>query len=308
VIAEDSALMTSVLSTALSRAGIEVGRDGVGVLRELRARDLDIPVVVVSAFSRTSGARAVDALAEGAFELVAKPSTRGEFEGFVKTLAERVVLAGRSRGRLARKASLGAPDKDGPDVVAPRTAQRVVLIACSTGGPRALAQLMPKLPASLGNGTLIVQHMPAGFTTALAARLDRVSKLTITEAHAKDHLVGTKALLAPGGHHMRIEKGGVIALSDAPPVGGLRPRADITICDAATEWGSQLVLVVLTGMGRDGLVGARAVKAAGGRILVEAESSCVVYGMPRAIAEAGLADEELDLSALARAIVAAAGQ
>ena len=113
--------------------------------------------------------------------------------------------------------------------------------------------------------------------------------------------------LAPGGAHLRMDDDRRVRLSDDAPMGGLRPRADLTIADAAKLYGSALLLVVLTGMGKDGLEGARAVKAAGGRVLVEAESTCVVYGMPRAVAEAGLADEILPLHELPAAIAREAG-
>jgi two-component system chemotaxis response regulator CheB len=113
--------------------------------------------------------------------------------------------------------------------------------------------------------------------------------------------------LAPGGSHLRLEPGGRARLSADAPLGGLRPRADLTIADAAGIYGPALVLVVLTGMGKDGLEGARAVKAAGGRVLVEAESTCVVYGMPRAVAEAGLADGVVPLHELHTAIAREAG-
>jgi two-component system chemotaxis response regulator CheB len=339
VIADDSALMRSVLASELERAGIDVvgiaadgdealelceelapdvlsldlampGRDGVGVLRALHTRALDIPVVVVSAFSAAAGARAVDALAEGAFDLVAKPSSRGELDGFTRDLVERITLAhheGRRRGRAP-----GPPEPSGrlaeTDARLARPSNtgthRVVLIACSTGGPRALATLLPRLPSPLGRGTLIVQHMPQGFTASLAERLDRASPLHVSEAAGNDRIDGAQVLLAPGGKHMRVGAAGLISLSEEPAIGGLRPRADITIHDAAAVWGERLLLVVLTGMGRDALEGAAAVRNAGGRILVEAASSCVVHGMPRAIAEAGLADEELDLSELPEAILA----
>jgi two-component system chemotaxis response regulator CheB len=187
-----------------------------------------------------------------------------------------------------------------------RTA-RAVVIASSTGGPRALAELMPKLPARLGAGTLMVQHMPAGFTASLAQRLDRSSKLTIKEAAGGELLDPSVALLAPGGSHLRLVDGRKARLSDAPAIGALRPRADLTIQDVAEAYGERTLLVVLTGMGRDGLDAARIVKKRGGRILVEAESSCTVYGMPRAIAEAGLADAILDLRDLPAAIAQEAG-
>ncbi len=183
-----------------------------------------------------------------------------------------------------------------------------MVIACSTGGPKALGELLPQLPAQLGAGVVIVQHMPAGFTASLANRLDAASLLNVVEATGGELVAPGTALLAPGGSHLRLDPTRLARLSDDAPVGGLKPRADFTIVDAAKVCGSRMVLVVLTGMGRDGLEGAKAVKAAGGRVLVEAESTCAVYGMPRAIAEAGLADEILPLDELAAAIVREAGR
>jgi two-component system chemotaxis response regulator CheB len=185
--------------------------------------------------------------------------------------------------------------------------RRVVLIACSTGGPRALGELVPKLPATVGRGVVIVQHMPPGFTGSLAARLDGASALNVREATGDAVVERGTALLAPGGSHLRIAAGGRAALSDSPAVGGLRPRADLTIEDMAKLYGERLLLVVLTGMGKDGLEGARAVKRHGGRVIVEAESSATVYGMPRAVAEADLADAVADLSQLAELVTAEAG-
>jgi two-component system chemotaxis response regulator CheB len=190
----------------------------------------------------------------------------------------------------------------------PAGTRRTVVIACSTGGPRALAAVVPALPAPLGAGTLIIQHMPPGFTGSLAARLDRESRLTVREAAGGEALRPGVALLAPGGAHLRLDGGRVVHLSDDPPIGALRPRADLTIADAAELFGPDMLLVVLTGMGKDGLDGARAVRAKGGRILVEAEETCTVYGMPRAIAEAGLADAVLPLEQLPAAIAEEAGR
>ena len=178
------------------------------------------------------------------------------------------------------------------------------MIACSTGGPRARAELIPQLPSPLGAGTLIVQPMPQGFTASLAIRLDRASSLSVNEAQGNERIDAGHALLAPGGKHLRITSGGLVRLSDEPPLDGLRPRADLTIHDAAAVWGDRVLLVVMTGMGRDGLEGAEEVHKVGGRVIVEAASSCVVHGMPRAIVEAGLADAEYDLSALPEAIMA----
>jgi two-component system chemotaxis response regulator CheB len=154
---------------------------------------------------------------------------------------------------------------------------------------------------------MIVQHMPAGFTASLAQRLDRGSKLNVVEAAGGEALKPDTLILAPGGSHLRLSDHGVARLTDEAAVGGLRPRADLTIADAARLFGERLLLVVMTGMGKDGLEGAREVRARGGRILAEAESSCTVYGMPRAIVEAQLADDVVPLGELAEAIAGEVG-
>jgi two-component system chemotaxis response regulator CheB len=330
VVADDSAMMRHIVSSSLSRAGVQIvgsasngdealaacdrerpdalmldlsmpGLDGIGVLRALRQQGRsDMPVIVVSAFSPTQGARAVDALAEGAFDLVAKPAVGESLDGFAAALVAKVKDA--TSGRHSRAGAGGSTPRQQPRRPLRSSVSRVVLIATSTGGPKALAALMPKLPAPLGIGTLIVQHMPPGFTKSLAARLDQASALNIREAGGGEMLDPGVALLAPGGRHMRVASGGRVNLSDEPEIGALRPRADLMISDAAKVYGERTLLVVMTGMGNDGLVGAEEVKRRGGRILVEAQSTCTVYGMPRAVEEAKLADEVLPLHELAEAI------
>jgi two-component system chemotaxis response regulator CheB len=182
-----------------------------------------------------------------------------------------------------------------------------VVIAASTGGPQALARLMSELPAEVGEGVMIVQHMPAGFTGSLAARLNRESKLNVREAVAGDAFEPGTALIAPGGSHLRLDDAHRALLSDEPPIGGLRPCADLTIADVTEVWRERTLLVVLTGMGRDGAKGARAVHEAGGRVICQTAETCTVYGMPRAVAESGLADRTFPLDEMAAAIVAEAG-
>jgi two-component system, chemotaxis family, protein-glutamate methylesterase/glutaminase len=331
VVADDSAMMRSIVSRSLARVGVEVvgsarngdealalcereqpdamtldlampGLDGMGVLRALRNNGESIPVVVVSAFSPAHGARAVDALAEGAFDLVAKPAVGEGLDAFVASLGEKVKLAISSRLRPA-------PSSNGYRLKPHRRSSgskvaRAVVIATSTGGPRALAGLLPRLPASLGKGTLIVQHMPPGFTGSLAGRLNSASKLTVREARGGEVLDPATALIAPGGLHLRLSEDGRTQISEAPAIGGLRPRADLLIEDAARVFGKRLLLVVLTGMGNDGLRGAVEVRRHGGHILAESQRSCTVFGMPRAIIEEGLADDVLTLDELAVAIEA----
>ena len=362
VVADDNALMRSIVSRSLEKAGVDVvgsarngdealelcererpdamtldltmpGLDGLGVLRALRGRPgAGIPVVVVSAFSAAHGARAVDALAEGAFDLVPKPAANEGLEGFIEVLGTKVRLAAASQRmrafrRTARTLAAQQPtaaasppwraaaDAPGRQTAPPRPSPaagpapaRLLIIASSTGGPRALAALVPKLPSPLGIGTLIVQHMPAGFTGSLASRLDCDAELQVREAGGGERLDPRTALIAPGGRHMRLCTGGHISVSDTPAVGGLRPRADLLIEDAARVYGPRLLLVVLTGMGNDGLRGAQEVRRQGGRVLVESEQSCTVYGMPRAIVDHGLADGVLTLDELAGAIAQEAGR
>jgi two-component system chemotaxis response regulator CheB len=339
LVADDSTFMRRLLTQALRDAGFEVvgeaadgdealaryrelrpdamtldlampGMDGIGVLRALRGERSSLPVVVVSAFSPAHGSRAVDALAEGAFDLVAKPAFGEPLEQFVGALRDKVSAAAASATprRLAPASAPTAPRRRAPAARrAPVGSKKVVLIATSTGGPRALAELIPQLPSPLGAGGMIVQHMPAGFTASLAQRLDRSSKLNVVEAAGGEALAPDTLILAAGGSHLRLGDDGVARLTDEAAIGGLRPRADLTIADAAKLYGDRLVLVVMTGMGKDGLEGARAVRARGGRIIVEAESSCTVYGMPRAIVEADLADVVVPLPELAEAIAAETG-
>jgi len=343
VVADDSRLMRRVLADALGRQGFDVvgtagdgdealalcrahrpdaltldlhmpGLDGLGVLRALRRGSAaPVPVVVVSAFSPAHGAYAVDALAEGAFDLVAKPAVGESMDSFASELGRKVGEAAHV-GRVRRPASRRAPRRPGAPAPAARPRRplgsgtgtaagtgTLVVITSSTGGPRALGELVPGLPAPLGAGGLLVQHMPAGFTASLAARLDAASALSVREARTGDAIDPGALLVAPGGSHLRLADRRLRLAGDAPE-GGLRPRADLTIADAARVFGRRVLLVVLTGMGKDGLEGAVAVKQAGGRVFAEAESSCTVYGMPRAVAEADLADAVLPLDRLAGAI------
>jgi two-component system, chemotaxis family, protein-glutamate methylesterase/glutaminase len=341
VVADDSRLMRRMLSNALGRQGFEVvataadgdealaacrehrpdamtldlampGMDGIGVLRALKAGEAEpVPVVVVSGFSPAHGARAVDALAEGAFDLVPKPAVGEGLETFTAELGRKVGDAARSGRRRIARLVRPASARALPPRPAPRPARagtrRFVVIASSTGGPKALGELVPSLPAPLGQGCLIVQHMPPNFTASLAARLDAASPLAVREVAGGEPLDPRTAYLAAGGSHLRLGEDRRLRLTDEAPLGGLRPRADLTIADAAKRFGSAMLLVVLTGMGRDGLEGAAAVRAAGGRVLVEDEATCVVYGMPRAVAEAGLADEVLPLHDLPAAVAREAG-
>lgn len=330
VVADDSAFMRRLISETLAERKIKVvaavanGKDaiaackryepdvlsldlampeldGIGVLKSLQ-KSSPTRVVVVSSFDETQGARAVDALAEGAFDLVPKVNGNGSLEEFTTSLVDKMVLAAatkRDAPARRRRSLLGGGLKRRPGAAA---SGRAIVIATSTGGPRALSQVIPQLPARLGAGTLIIQHMPAGFTRSLAGRLDISSQLSVVEAASGDALSPDKVLIAPGGLHLKLSDGKV-QLDDGPAVGGLRPCADITIADVVAEYGSDTLLVVLTGMGRDGSKGALAVREAGGIVIAEEDTTCTVYGMPRSVIEYGLADKIVPLDKMADAIV-----
>lgn len=179
----------------------------------------------------------------------------------------------------------------------------VVVVACSTGGPEALTHVLPHW--NLHVPVIVVQHMPPDFTALLAERLDRLCPMTVTEARDGERVEPGRILIAPGGRHLRL--GAVsghaqVQLTDDPLVNSLRPAADVTFADAAELWGAEVLAVVLTGMGRDGVRGSGAVAAAGGMVLVQDEPSSRVWGMPGEVVRAGLATGVLPLERFATTV------
>ena len=190
---------------------------------------------------------------------------------------------------------------------APRRSKlnNVVIIGTSTGGPRALYEVVPNIPGDVDAAFLIVQHMPPKFTRSIADRLNELSQLNVKEAEDGDVVANGQALVAPGGFHMVMNLSGQIALNQDKPRCGLRPAVDVTMEAAAKAYGSRCTGVILTGMGCDGTEGAAMIKAGGGFIIAEHESTCVVYGMPRSVAEAGLVDRVVPLNGVVAEIVTA---
>ena len=185
--------------------------------------------------------------------------------------------------------------------------KKLVAIGTSTGGPQALQNVITRLPADLPCGVVVVQHMPPGFTKALADRLNNISKVIVKEAEDDDVIKAGHVYIAPGSYHMRIKDEGAlrrIKLGQDPPVGNHRPAVNV-MYDSVASLGSKLVAVIMTGMGCDGLEGMKKIKAAGGFSIAQDEATCVVYGMPKAVVDAGLADEICPIQDIARAIVTA---
>lgn len=190
---------------------------------------------------------------------------------------------------------------------ASRTRMRLVVIGSSTGGPQALQTVITGLSEHFPCPVVVVQHMPAGFTNALAGRLDGVSQVNVREAQDGEILESGCVYIAPGNYHLRIlHESGVrrIALSDEPPVGNHRPAVNV-MYDSVASLGRDVVAVILTGMGNDGREGMRKIKENGGYCIAQDEATCVVYGMPKSVIDAGLADEICPLPQIANAIEAA---
>ena len=180
-----------------------------------------------------------------------------------------------------------------------------MIIGASTGGPQALRHVFSMLPDDIGVPIAVVQHMPPGFTASLAERLDQLTPLRVREATAGARLERGTALVAPGGMHMTVDHDGLVALNEAAPECGVRPAVNITMESMVRAFGADVVGVVLTGMGNDGTRGAGLIDAAGGATIVEAEESCVVWGMPRSVEEAGYANRVVPLDGVAGALVRA---
>lgn len=275
---------------------------GVEAVRHIMQRS-PLPVVMVSAHT-TEGAQAtVEALSAGAVDFVSKPSgeVSTDLSLVERELTDKLVLASTARPRRPEPA-IPPSGLTRPAVTWSPEGPRVVVIAASTGGPAALARVIPALPGDLDCCVLVVQHMPPRFTSALAERLDAISSMSVREAREGDRLHQGLAYVAPGGQHLTVERPGRLRLEQGPPVNGCRPSADVTMRSVATVFGFRATGVVMTGMGRDGAEGLRWIKQAGGRSFAQDEASSVIFGMPRAAAELGVVDRVVTLDALAAAI------
>jgi two-component system chemotaxis response regulator CheB len=268
-----------------------------------------VSVIVASALSQRGAAATMSALAAGAVDYIPKPSAAAggiADPRFREELLAKVKGWARMRGRAPRP----APRAPAP---APRLAAgrpRAVAIGSSTGGPQALAALVGALRQPLPVPLVTVQHMPAGFTAMLAAHLDRLGPTRCAEARDGEALLPGRLYLAPGDRHLLVRDGAsglLAALSDGPPENFCRPAVDPMLRSLVAACGGRLAVAILTGMGQDGLAGCRDVAAAGGLVLAQDEASSVVWGMPGAVARAGLAAALLPVEEIAARLAAAAG-
>lgn len=337
LVVDDSALVRRVIADLLEASGAYrvagQAADGLEAIRLVHRLDPDLvtldvqmpeldglqvlgyimseaprPVVMLTALEAPDGGElTMRALELGAVDFVRKPAPDGGLQStaFRDRLFE--ALAGAVAVNLSATGVLARPSRAGRRATpTSQSATHVVAIAASTGGPRALADIVPGLPHDLGAAVLIVQHMPAGFTDSMAQRLDRLSALPVREARDGDALRENRIYVAPGGHHLLVESSnGVPALrvSDAAPRHGVRPSADLLFDGVARAFGPNAVGVVLTGMGRDGAEGLGLMRRAGAYGVIQDEPTCTVYGMPRAALLQAGADEVCPLRDLSASIV-----
>lgn len=281
--------------------------DGLSALAVIMRED-PLPVIIVSTLTSRGADITLRCLEMGAFDFVQKPSSRdlSQMQTISSDLLMKVRLAAVSR---KKKSPVTKEKGQSPGLlqkVQPGAGFQVLLVAASTGGPQALSRLLPELPEDFPVPVALVQHMPRAFTASFASRLDQLSRIKVVEAEEGNPLRPGTAVIAPGGTHLLLKgRGGRLfcSLSNTPPVNSVRPAADCLFSSAALIPATRALTVVLTGMGRDGTAGARALKERGSVVLAESPETAVVYGMPKYVVEAGLADLSLPLYKMPEAIM-----
>jgi two-component system, chemotaxis family, protein-glutamate methylesterase/glutaminase len=280
--------------------------DGLSTLREIM-KNFPLPVIMFSSLTKEGASETIQALMLGAIDFIPKPDNRLDIRAAMAEMSTKIKVAARAKVKPATARVLlpSTPAPSDHHEKRLRVYQKItplILIGSSTGGPGALNEIIPALPASLPSPVVIVQHMPAGFTRSLAERLNSISPLKVKEAEPGDSLLVGQVLLAPGGFHLTLDENEQVELNQKPAVHGVRPAVDVTLNSLIQHFGKNVVAVILTGMGSDGTLGASILHSTGGYVIAEHESTCVVWGMPRSVVEAGAANAILPRSKIARAI------
>lgn len=280
--------------------------DGLTFLRILQEHH-PVPVVVVSSLTPAGSAKAMEALAAGALDVLAKPGGGRRLSELAPELAYHVKAAGRARRPAQRPpAAPQAAQPVAPAFPAGRfSPRRLIVMGASTGGVEALRFLLPRLPDGLPP-IVVVQHIPPNFSRIMAEHLDELCPFAVREAVDGEELRPGLCLVAPGDFHLSLRSAGLgyrVRLTQSPPVHYCRPSVDVLFRSAAEQAGDQAVAALLTGMGVDGARGLQLLRAAGSRTLAEAEESCVVFGMPQAAIKLGAAEQVVPLPKMPQAIL-----
>lgn len=281
--------------------------DGISVLKEIMKKQ-PTKVIMLSAYTKEGTNDTMKALELGAIDFIAKPS--GEISLDIYKLKDEIA----SKIKLAGKIELDRFMSVVSSGIAPPIREKIflikklIIIGASTGGPKVVLDIMKNLPETQDAAFIIVQHMPAGFTETFAERISWESKIKAKEAEDNEFICAGKAFVARAGYHLVVERYGdhlKARLNQDPLVNFVRPSIDITMSSAAEACGKDIVGIILTGMGKDGLDGVRSIKEKGGTIIIQNEESSVVWGMPKAVYEAGLADKVLSPQQIIQEIIKA---
>ena len=294
--------------------------DGLSALKIIM-KECPVPVLMVSSITTEGADATFEALNLGAIDFISKDlssvsaniiNVRDELIAKVKAIARsKSLLARFSSGKRPSTQSQSLSANRSPSILDAQQDFEAVLVGISTGGPQALFHFLPQLPASFPLGIAIVQHMPPRFTKSMADRLDGLCQLTVKEANTGDELLPGTVLIAQGGRQMTFEAGHEslrAVISDEPTSSIYRPSADIMMVSAASAVTKPFVGLIMTGMGRDGLHGLRLIKKKGGCVIAQNEQTCIVYGMPKAAVDDGIADYVLPLEKISEGLLMIAGE
>lgn len=296
--------------------------DGLGLLRDLSVRNIQVATIMISSMTDDGAKTTNTALQLGAFDFVLKPAGKGpeesrqqlkadltpKIQAFVASIQRKTSRACTVPARQVTTRGESAIDRMVKSVGSIRQPPKIVGIGVSTGGPAALNRMLPRLPGDFPCPIVMVQHMPPKFTKSLADDLNRLCALEVREASEGMIAEPGQILIAPGGSHMRIAKLGgkaIVQITDDPPERNCKPAVDYLFRSIAHTYGERSVGVILTGMGDDGTLGCKLLKRKGAKIITQDEASCVVYGMPRSVFEAGLSDEVASLENMSECIMEA---
>lgn len=302
---EEALEMTAALKPDVVTCDLTMPKmGGVEFVRAQMARD-PLPILILSA-SPADGEMVLEAISAGAVDFVAKPTARAtdDLLSVREELTQKVKGAARAP---VKNLQMIAPVKSAPLEPSRKRDVDVVVLGISTGGPQALRYLVPQFPADFPVPLLIVLHMPPGYTALFASKLGEISRMKVREAQDGDVLEPGTAIVGQAGRHLLLRKNAAgqtqIRLATSPMDKPHRPSVDVLFRSAAEIYSSRTLAIVMTGMGDDGKEGAAWVKAQGGKVITEAEESCVIYGMPRSVVEAGLSDISTPLTAMADTIM-----
>ena len=291
--------------------------DGITVLERIVSRS-SVPVVMLSSLTTRGAALTMKALELGAVDFVCKPKGIEQISAVASELIAKVKGAAKGKsvshvdgGNASQTlvSQMGYRGSDSRKKLAGR--KEIIAIGASSGGPHAMRYMLPRIPADIGAGIVIVQHMPESFTAMLAKWLDEMCELEVLEARDGDDIVPGRVLIAPGNRHMKVKRkasGAVVVLEGGGVVSGHMPSVDVLFMSVAEQYREEATSLIMTGMGSDGVIGMGEILKSGGHTLAQDQESCAIFGMPRVAIDKGFVDRILPLTEIAPYLVSSVGR